>query len=237
MGGGPVSTAEPLPGARPSDAVVLELLAEPTRRRIYETVRRSTGPMTREAVAHAVDISVRLAAFHLDRLAAAGLLAVDFARPEGRSGPGAGRPAKRYLAAQRDVEIALPPRRYHLVARILAAAVSASPEAAGEAALAIADDEGRRVGELHAATTAKSRHRLTAAARALETMGYEPRRDRSRLCLGNCPFDGVVDVSPSLVCGLNRRLVQGVLDGLGLGDRCRAELDGIPPDCCVTVHG
>ncbi|MDQ1700594.1 MAG: hypothetical protein QOG34_2457 [Frankiaceae bacterium] len=231
-----MSTTEPVPSP-PPDSLVLEMLAEPTRRQVYDTVRRSPAPMTREAVARAVDIGVRLAAFHLDRLAAAGLLTVDFARPEGRGGPGAGRPAKRYSAARRDVEVALPPRRYHLVARILAAAVTAAPEDAGAEALAIADAEGRRVGEAHATTARKSRQRLATAATALESMGYEPRRERGRLCLGNCPFDGVVDVSPPLVCGLNQRLVQGVLDGLGIADRCRAELDGVAPDCCVTVHG
>lgn len=221
----------------PPDSLVLEMLAEPTRRQVYDTVRRSAAPMTRDAVAQAVGIGVRLAAFHLDRLATAGLLSVDFARPEGRSGPGAGRPAKRYSAARRDVEIAVPPRRYQLVARILAAAVAASPEDAGNEAVAIAEAEGRQVGELYAAANPKSRHRLAAAASALESLGYEPRRERSRLCLGNCPFDGVVDVSPQLVCGLNERLVQGLLDGLGIGDKCRAELDGLAPDCCVTVHG
>ena len=236
MGGGPVSTTDPAPPL-PPDSVVLEMLAEPTRRQVYDTVRRSAAPMTREGVARALDIGVRLAAFHLDRLAAAGLLAVDFARPEGRGGPGAGRPAKRYLATHRDVEVALPPRRYHLVARILAAAVTSAPDDASQQALAIAGAEGRRAGEAYAATARKSRHRLAAAAHALESMGYEPRRERGRLCLGNCPFDGVVDVSPALVCGLNQRLVQGVLDGLGVADRCHAELDGVRPNCCVTVHG
>ena len=232
-----MSTTDPQP-SYPPDSLVLEMLAEPTRRQVYDTVRRSSAPMTREAVARALDIGVRLAAFHLDRLASAGLLAVDFARPEGRTGPGAGRPAKRYFAAHRDVEVALPPRRYHLVARILAAAVTASPADASQEAMAIADAEGRRIGEAHAAVKARpSRHRLAAAASALESMGYEPRRERGRLCLGNCPFDGVVDVSPTLVCGLNQRLVQGVLDGLGVADGCHAELDGVHPNCCVTVHG
>jgi len=213
------------------------MLAEPTRRQVYDVVRRAPQPMTREAVAGAVGIGVRLAAFHLDRLASAGLLTVGFARPEGRRGPGAGRPAKHYSAAQRDVEVALPPRRYHLVARILAAAVASATGDAGAEALVIADAEGRRVGAAHAAvSTPKSRSPLVKAAAALESLGYEPRRDRGRLCLGNCPFDGVVDVSPSLVCGLNQRLVQGVLDGLGVDDKCRAELDGVPPDCCVTVR-
>ncbi|MDQ1747096.1 MAG: hypothetical protein QOD07_1359 [Frankiaceae bacterium] len=228
---------EPSP-TPPPDALVLEMLAEPTRRQVYDVVRRAPDPMTREAVAGAVGIGVRLAAFHLDRLAAAGLLTVGFARPHGRGGPGAGRPAKRYSASHRDVEVALPPRRYHLVARILAAAVSSSPADAGRKAFAIAAAEGRRVGAAHAAaSTARSRSPLVKAAGALESLGYEPRRERGRLCLGNCPFDGVVDIAPSLVCGLNQRLVHGVLEGLGADDRCRAELDGVPPDCCVTVHG
>lgn len=232
-----MSTTEPAPPS-PPDSVVLEMLAEPTRRQVYDAVRRAAEPMTREAVAGAVGIGVRLAAFHLDRLAAAGLLTVGFARPQGRSGPGAGRPAKRYSTAHRDVEVALPPRRYHLVARILAAAVSSSAEDASREAFAIAAAEGRRVGAVHAAAvTGKSRSGLVRAASVLESLGYEPRRERGRLCLGNCPFDGVVDIAPSLVCGLNQRLVHGVLEGLGADDRCRAELDGVPPDCCVTVHG
>jgi len=72
----------------------VELLTEPTRRSIYDAVRSAREPMTRDQVASATGVSRRLAAFHLDQLADAGLLSVDFARPEGRrGGPGAGRPA------------------------------------------------------------------------------------------------------------------------------------------------
>src|SRR3954454_19998118 len=104
--------------------VALHLLAVPIRRRVYDAVRAADGPQTREAVATATGINKRLAAFHLDLLADGGLLEVDYARPPGRSGPGAGRPAKRYRPAPIEVELHVPARRYDLAARILARAVA-----------------------------------------------------------------------------------------------------------------
>jgi predicted ArsR family transcriptional regulator len=73
---------------------------------------------------------------------------------------------------------------------------------------------------------------------ALGAVGFDPQPEKAppRLRLRNCPFHDVVDVAPHLVCGLNQRLVSGVLDGLGVSDRCSAQPDGVPPDCCVTVH-
>jgi predicted ArsR family transcriptional regulator len=107
-----------------SDWARVQLLTEPTRRRIYDAVRTSRDPVTRDAVAKATGVSRRLAAFHLDLLADSGLLSVDYARPPGRTGPGAGRPAKRYRAEDVDVEVSLPPRRYDIAARVLARAVA-----------------------------------------------------------------------------------------------------------------
>lgn len=68
-------------------------LEDPQRREIYLFVRRAHRAITREDVAAGVGVSRNLAAFHLERLLEAGLLSADYARPPGRSGPGAGRPA------------------------------------------------------------------------------------------------------------------------------------------------
>lgn len=213
----------------------VELLAEPTRRRVYDVARAHDEPVTREAVADEVGISQRLAAFHLDRLAESGLLLVDYARPAGRRGPGAGRPAKRYRVAPVQVEVTIPPRRYNVVARILAAAVADAPHHAGEAARDAAYDEGRRIGS---SVAGRRRRPATAVADALGELGFDPQAAESptRLRLRNCPFHEIVDVAPQLVCGLNQRLVSGVLEGLAVADRCSAEGDGVPPDCCVSVH-
>src|SRR5215217_770750 len=99
-------------------------LAEPVRRRLYELVARSAIPVDRETAANALSIGRPLAAFHLDRLVRAGLLAVEYRRRSGRTGPGAGRPAKFYLRpASEEISIDLPPRSYSVAADILAAGV------------------------------------------------------------------------------------------------------------------
>jgi predicted ArsR family transcriptional regulator len=217
----------------------LHLLAEPTRRRVYDAVRAADGPQTRDAIADATGINRRLAAFHLDLLAAGGLLEVDYARPPGRTGPGAGRPAKRYLPVPVDIELQVPARRYDLAARILARAVaeSASGDDARENAMRAAREEGERVGRLRRpGRRLSSAATLDTAQQVLGDLGYEPARADDRCVrLRNCPFRSVVDVAPALVCGVNDELVSGVLAGLGGHRSVTAALDGTPPDCCVTV--
>ena len=83
------------------ELAAVALLAEPVRRRLYEHVRDRHTPVGRDEAAEAVGISRKLAAFHLDRLADVGLLAVDYRRLSGRVGPGAGRPAKLYSVSPR----------------------------------------------------------------------------------------------------------------------------------------
>lgn len=221
----------------------VELLSEPTRRRIYQAVRAARAPMTREAAAAATGTSRRLAAFHLDQLAAAGLLSVDFARPGDRTGPGAGRPAKRYAMAAGDVAVSVPARRYDLAARLLARGIRQSAGTrATEATLQSAADEGRRLGADR--RTAKGRRpgerlsrpaTVACAEGALADLGYEPTRRDEGLRLGNCPFHAVVDEAPELVCGMSHRLVEGLLAGLEGHPDVVAELDPAPPDCCVRV--
>src|SRR5438552_241696 len=50
------------------------VLTDDLRRRMYAFIRRADGPVTRDEVAAEIGISRKLAAFHLDKLAAAGLL-------------------------------------------------------------------------------------------------------------------------------------------------------------------
>jgi predicted ArsR family transcriptional regulator len=208
---------------------LVDLLAEPTRRAAYDAVRAARAPMTRDEVAGAVGIATRLAAFHLDRLAEAGLLDVGFARPPGRTGPGAGRPAKRYAVAAREVAVSVPPRRYDLAARILAAGAVVGVAAAAEA-------EGRRIGEERRAPKPLSRKAsLAAAADVLASLGYEPTVGRGSVRLRNCPFDAAVRVAPEVVCGMNERFVAGLLDGLNADPSVGTVLDPAPPDCCVRI--
>ena len=74
----------------------------------------------RDEAAGAVGVSAALAAFHLDRLVETGLLVPEYRRLSGRTGPGAGRPAKLYRRAPREVSVSLPERRYETAARLFA---------------------------------------------------------------------------------------------------------------------
>ena len=98
-------------------------LEEPTRRRLYEYVVGRPEPVSRDDAANALGLPRTTAAFHLDKLTEEGLLATCYERRTGRTGPGAGRPAKLYHRSDREIEISLPERQYAVAGRLLAAAV------------------------------------------------------------------------------------------------------------------
>src|SRR3954471_8554800 len=108
-------------------------LDEPTRRRLYEYVVRRPQPVSRDDVAAALGVPRATVAFHLDRLVEEQLLAVGHERRTGRSGPGAGRPAKLYRRSDRQVSISLPERQYELAGSLLATAVEEADGTGGSA--------------------------------------------------------------------------------------------------------
>ncbi|MGH2687831.1 MAG: transcriptional regulator, partial [Actinomycetota bacterium] len=101
----------------------LAALSDDLRRRLYLHVRGQAHPVSREEAAGAVGISRKLAAFHLDKLVEQGLLTYDYRRPPGRTGPGAGRPAKVYRPSDVEIELSIPERRYDLMGTLLAEAI------------------------------------------------------------------------------------------------------------------
>ena len=135
---------------RPGDLAALNGLShldDPLRRQLYEYVIESDGPVSREQAAAAASIGRTLAAYHLDKLAEAGLLTVSYQRPAGRGGPGAGRPAKLYTRAARELTVSVPPRDYELLAKLLVASVEQDGSGAVRAAVnAAAAEAGRRAG-------------------------------------------------------------------------------------------
>lgn len=210
-----------------------QLLSEPHRREVYRVLRQAQRPLTRDEVAAATGINRRLTTFHLDRLAAAGFLETDYAHPAGRrGGPGSGRPAKRYSVSGMEVELSVPTRHYVFAARLLARAVSDRPEDAEAASYDVARAEGKRIGE--GMRPASSRRARAAVVATLDDLGYEPVVESApTIRLRNCPFRAVADVAPGLVCGMNRELVAGILEGSGI--KGEAQLAGKAPDCCVVA--
>jgi predicted ArsR family transcriptional regulator len=213
-------------------AAGIGVLADDTRRALYEYVVSQSDPVGREQASTAVDLPVHRASFHLDRLVAEGLLDVEFRRLSGRTGPGAGRPSKLYRRAAQEFAVSLPARRYELVGDILAAAVTRAAEGGSldRALDECARDEGLGIG---GAATGLDES-LDALAEVLAGQGYEARVDDGTVVLANCPFDALARRHTDLVCGLNRSFVQGVADGLGCDATARLE----PSDerCCVTAR-
>jgi predicted ArsR family transcriptional regulator len=211
------------------------VLEDPQRRKINLFVRRAHRAVNREEVAAGVGVSRSLAAFHLERLLDAGLLTADYARPPGRSGPGAGRPAKRYVPSSAEITLEIPTRRYALAGRLLVRAIEegGSTDSARDTAMRFAAEEGRRLGE-DFAQRRKSAHG-SAAVDLLSELGFEPLIDDSgSIVLANCPFHALADAAPELVCGMNEALIQGLVDGLALDD---VEAMLAPGDgrCCVVI--
>ena len=71
-------------------------LDQPLRRDLYRLLSSDDGWVTRDEASEALGIARSVAAFHLDKLADAGVAEITFERTTGRTGPGAGRPSKLY---------------------------------------------------------------------------------------------------------------------------------------------
>jgi predicted ArsR family transcriptional regulator len=190
------------------DLDALASLTDPVRRRAYQVVADADGPAGRDEVAETLGVGRTLAAFHLDKLVAAGLLEVSYARRSGRTGPGAGRPAKLYRLAAAEHAVSVPPRAYRSAAELLAEAI----EQAG------VEETVYRVARRH--------------GRDARLADYSPAADGpDRMVLRNCPFHRLAEQFPGLICGMNLAMLTGLLaDG-----EWTPRMDPAPGRCCVTL--
>ncbi len=146
---------------------MIAVLQDPVRRRLYEYVAAQGREVGRNEAAEAAGVARTLAAHHLDRLTEAGLLESGSRRLTGRSGPGAGRPAKVYTRARVERSVSLPARDYRTAAELLAEVAEQAGLDAGLCAAA------RRRGEALRGSEAPCGG-LEEAMEVLATRGYEP---------------------------------------------------------------
>ncbi|WP_330342251.1 helix-turn-helix transcriptional regulator [Streptomyces sp. NBC_00557] len=217
------------------DIDAIAALQDPVRRRLYEYVAAQGREVGRNEAAEAAGVTRTLAAHHLDRLAEVGLLESGSRRLSGRSGPGAGRPAKVYTRARAERSVSLPARDYRTAAELLAEAAEQAGLDAGLCAAA------RRRGEVLRGSAAPCGG-LEEAMEMLAARGYEPRLEAAEGVPGaaasvvrmrNCPFHAVAERFPPLVCGMNLALLEGLF---GTDGPVRARMDPRPGQCCVVVE-
>jgi predicted ArsR family transcriptional regulator len=226
----------------PGKTAAVATLNDPLRRRLFEHVRNAGRPVSRDEAAEASGISRNLAAFHLDKLVERGLLVAGYARPPGRSGPGAGRPAKVYEPASVEVDVSIPERHYDVIGKLLVDSVLAQDERQDrvEVATDVAADAGRAIGEevrseLRMRPPGTERT-LATAAEVLRARGYEPYTgEGGEVRLRSCPFHRVARHAPELVCRMNRAFIEGIIRGIG-NSSVEAALEPMPGQCCVVLR-
>ncbi|MFG2972072.1 helix-turn-helix transcriptional regulator [Streptomyces sp. NPDC048331] len=216
------------------DIDAIAVLQDPVRRRLYEYVVAQGREVGRNEAAEAAGVARTLAAHHLDKLTQVGLLESGSRRLTGRSGPGAGRPAKVYTRARGERSVSLPARDYRTAAELLAEAAERAGLDAELCAAARRRGEGLR-------GSAEPCGGLAEAMEVLAARGYEPHveapdgdEEAARVVrMRNCPFHAVAERFPPLVCGMNLALLEGLL---GADGPVRARMDARPGECCVVLE-
>ena len=207
-------------------------LDQPLRRDLHRLLATSGDWTSRDDAAAALGVPRSVAAFHLDKLAEAGVVEVRYERTTGRTGPGAGRPAKLYRVGDGELAASVPERRYDLAGSLLASAVAESARTAAPVAEClheVAGATGREVG-------ASARDDDGELVDVLADHGYEPEVGADgEIALANCPFHRLAEEHRDLVCTMNLDFLTGLLDGLGPERRLTARLEPSPGHCCVRI--
>jgi predicted ArsR family transcriptional regulator len=150
----------------------LEAVGDPELRSALVFARSRDRAVTADELAAAQSLHRNVARARLERLAEAGLLEPGYERRSGRTGPGAGRPAKTYAVAPSLEAIEFPARRFETLVALLVDALPASSRAArlrevGEA-FGRELGAGARLGRFHSPQRA-----FEAVCRAMASLGHQ----------------------------------------------------------------
>jgi predicted ArsR family transcriptional regulator len=199
----------------------LEAVGDPELRSALLWVRAQAQPVTADELAAAEGVHRNVARSRLERLVAAGLLAVSYARRSGRTGPGAGRPAKIYAAAPQLEAIEFPLRRYETLFGLL---VDQLPRSGRSARLRATGVEfGGSLARAAGLRPAKSaRTGLERMCAALRRLGYqatlvELTRDVAVIATPTCPLRPLVRERPEAALvdrGMWAGLASAALEGV-----------------------
>src|SRR5881392_2465135 len=180
----------------------LDAIGDRKLREILLFARAQPLPVTADEVAAARRIHRNVARGRLERLAEAGLLIASFERRTGRTGPGAGRPAKTYRVAPELTAIEFPKRRYE---QLISLVVDAMPERGRRERLHdIGIAFGRELSREARLRSAKTfRTAVGRVCAALGGLGYqasvaELTGERGVITTATCPLRPLVRVHPEL---------------------------------------
>jgi predicted ArsR family transcriptional regulator len=188
-----------VPAPRPDD-----VLAQPTRARLFALLGELKRPAPTEELAELVGLHVNGVRAHLERLQTAGLVTRARARRP------VGRPRDEWVISPDARPGGDPPHAYADLGRWLARAIRPDTSRLHDV-----ETIGREIGRELAP------HGGSATADAMQTtlaaMGFAPDvrhggDQRVVYCLRNCPYRVAARENQPLVCTLHRGLTQGLLD-------------------------
>jgi len=199
----------------------LQVIGDPELRETLLVVRGRPQAVSIRDVAAATGAHHNVARRRLERLAAAGLLTTSFERPPGRSGPGAGRPAKVYAPAPETSSIEFPERRYPELVGLLVDAVPRRrvPEVGERFGAALAVAAGVEPAD-------DVRAGLEGLCDAIGAIGFQARLaevadGRAEIVTPTCPLRPLVVANPAVAGvdhGVWRGLVAAAIEGVDVDD-------------------
>lgn len=215
----------------------LAAVGNPELREALRFVLEQERGATADALAAAREVHRNVARARLERLVAAGLLVAHYERRSGRSGPGAGRPAKVYSAAPSLASIEFPRRRFERLIGLLGDELAPAERANR------LHDVGVRFGhELADAAELRPARAVEAGLRrmcaAIRRLGYQASLERleggfATIVTPTCPLRPVVRARPDVAAidrGMWAGLASRALSGVGPG------LVGCATRDCLADH-
>lgn len=208
-----------------------DLLAQPTRARLFELLQDLKRQASTEELAGGLGLHVNGVRRQLERMRQAGLV------ERVKTRQGRGRPRDEWSIAAGAKPAGERPRAYADLAGWLARAIPPDPQR-----LRQIEHTGREIGR--GLAPAEAEGSVQAFRQVLTALGFQPELEsdvqgtvRCRLC--NCPYRDAVRENPEVVCTLHRGITAGLLDELAPGARLTTfephdpELAG----CLVEVVG
>ena len=226
-------------------SAVTNAFGDPTRREIYLLIRDARTGMTAGEIAERFKLHSNVARHHLEKLATAGYVIVDTARPNDQDTRSAGRPSKRYRVSEAATNIANPPGRDDLIGTLLARALDLLPP---EQAEVMAGEVGYAYGHELASRMAPAEHQrsvkeaVATVAEALTAHGFaahaEARGSEMTIVADSCPFGIAAQQYPHVICAVDHGMIRGLMAGLyGETASTQEARRTSGDDTCVTLLG
>jgi len=214
----------------PSPVLPGDVLAQPTRARLFARLEQLRRPASTAELAEFVALHPNGVRSHLERMEEAELV------ERRRLRRGRGRPLDTWVIAAGARPGGRAPEGYQELGRWLARAL-ASPRR-GVAGI---EATGREIGRELAPEDARDPE--LAFETAFSALGFQPRLERESeperltICLGNCPYRDAVRENQTAICALHKGITVGLLERIAPRARVRefAPRDPYRAGCTIQV--